>query len=153
MAESLKETELTRTIITDSDLKSELLSAYPKSYLPISAYNSTDINNTLKINSNTYVYRITDLENLGEFPLLSIDDTDEKLNNIDNDFYYSFEIEWITAARSVIYKIDENNLDIITYPNINSDGEQHTYYFAGRVESSATNPSEKKYILNCWRSK
>ena len=96
---------------------------------------------TLQLSGTSYVYRIADSGNTGAFPTLSAP-TDIVQNG---NYYYSFEIEWTTAATVGSYS---GGYDWITYPEFAGDGNTYTYYIAGRWDSTANT-----YTLNCWRAK
>lgn len=108
--------------------------------LPISSTTDASINLT----KNTYVYRVTDTNNTGTFPTL-VAPTDIVQTG---DYYFTFEIEWTTAASVGSYS---GGYDWITYPEFAGDGSTYTYYITGRWDSSSSGGSA--FTLNCWRAK
>ena len=108
-----------------------------RTILPIVSNN----NLTVTLSSNVKTYRITDSSGNGTFPTLSAP------TNISDfgDCYYAFEIEWLTNSTAASFPQQH---DWINYPEIQSDGQQHTYYITGRYDSTNT-----EYTMNCWRVK
>lgn len=111
-----------------------------RNVLPILAMTSSTVN----LSADTYVYRVTDSNNTGTFPTL-VAPTDIVQTG---DYYFTFEIEWTTAASLASYAVQ---YDWINYPEMQTDGQQHTYYITGRWDSSGSGATA--FTLNCWRTK
>lgn len=107
-----------------------------RSILPISATTASTINLSL----DTYVYRVTD-SGSGAFPTLISPSGVSQTGS----FYYCFEIEWVTNSAAASFS---QQLDWINEPEIQSDGEWHTYYITGRYDTT-----NSEYTMNCWRVK
>ena len=108
-----------------------------RTILPIVSNN----NLTVTLSSDVKTYRITDSSGNGTFPTLSAP------TNISDfgDCYYAFELEWLTNSTAASFSQQH---DWINYPEMQSDGQQHTYYITGRYDST-----NNEYTMNCWRVK
>lgn len=105
--------------------------------LPISVFADTSVS----LNTETYVYQISDDQTTGAFPTIVA----PAGIAVEYPYYFVFEIEWTTAASLASYSV---TYDWINYPEIYTDGLAHTYYIAGRYSSQTS-----AFTLNCWRSK
>lgn len=111
--------------------------------LAISVISNNDIT-AINLTKNKYVYRFTDDLSSGAFPTL-VAPTDVLTPA---PYYFTFEIEWTTNTSIASYS---QSFDWINYPEIVLDGAFHTYYIAGRWDSSGSGASA--FMMNCWRIK
>ena len=110
------------------------------SILPISSVAS----NTIALGTTKTVYRVTDSSGTGAFPTITAPTGIVQ----DGDYYYCFEIEWKTSSSAASFS---EQYDWINYPEMQSDGQQHTYCITGRWDSGGSGASA--FTLNCWRVK
>lgn len=123
----------------------------PEARLSVLGYAKRKAVNTLSIASTSSLsvglsldvktYRIADSSGSGTFPTLSASTEIADLENC----YYAFEIEWKTNSSIASFP---QAADWINYPEMQNDGQQHTYYIAGRYDTT-----NSEYTMNCWRVK
>jgi len=111
--------------------------------LAVSAISNNDTT-TINLTKKKYVYRFTDDLSSGAFPTL-VAPSDVLTPS---PYYFTFEIEWTTNTSIASYS---QSFDWINYPEIVLDGASHTYYIAGRWDSSGSGASA--FMMNCWRIK
>jgi len=129
-------------IVTKPYLSSYLSSNYllknEKTIMPI--YGPW-VGSPLLLSTNIELYQVLDMNSTGTFPVLSAPTNIASFGKC----YYCFEIEWITNSAAASFS---QQLDWINEPEIQSDGEWHTYYITGRYKSD-----NGEYTMNCWRVK